>query len=416
MGFVSKESKASNTNKEEWASYFTSEGNLVVAGSVTATGKLVIRTTSGNDSPTVCIVEDAPVAGALDCVYAGANQATYLCSGESGYNTETARNFRRSLRRADEDIVLTADNNVVIATNCNTMKASDVRKFTVHADGHIRIQGRIYPDIEGGIWNNSPYTLRSGDIERSVAPTADKYLYIPFYGKNGIGNARDRLAVIEYRKYTNNQAQFRFGLNSPGNADSEVFAGFIAKWVQNGNSWAAQLFLSHHPSANSNDACVATTKWVNDHISAAVPTGTILPFDGTNVPSGYLVCNGAAVSRTTYAALFAVLGTRHGEGDGKTTFNLPNAHRRFLEMTTTTSEVGETVEAGLPNISGSFVAVFTGNEVSGAFSSGGTGRSKSGTDWDGQKINFSASSSSGIYGKSSSVQPTSIRCLAIIKT
>nr|DAK71886.1 MAG TPA: hypothetical protein [Caudoviricetes sp.] len=60
--------------------------------------------------------------------------------------------------------------------------------------------------------------------------------------------------------------------------------------------------------------------------------------------------------------------------------------------------------------------MFTGNEVSGAFSRGGTGRSKNGTDWDGQKINFSASSSSGIYGKSSSVQPTSIRCLAIIKT
>lgn len=151
-------------------------------------------------------------------------------------------------------------------------------------------------------------------------------------------------------------------------------------------------------------------------LDTGIQVGTILPFDGTNVPSGYLVCNGAAVSRTTYAALFAVLGTRHGDGDGKTTFNLPTTNRRFLEMTTSTGEVGSTVEAGLPNISGSFVAVFSGNEVSGAFSSRSTGRSKNGTDWDGQKINFSASSSSGIYGKSSSVQPTSIRCLAIIKS
>ena len=69
-----------------------------------------------------------------------------------------------------------------------------------------------------------------------------------------------------------------------------------------------------------------------------------------------------------------------------------------------------------PNISGSFVAVYKGNEVSGAFSGNGTGRSKSGTDWDGQKINFSASSSSVIYGKSSTVQPSSIRLMFYIKT
>ena len=69
-----------------------------------------------------------------------------------------------------------------------------------------------------------------------------------------------------------------------------------------------------------------------------------------------------------------------------------------------------------PNISGSFVAVYKGNEVSGAFSGNGTGRSKSGTDWDGQKINLSASSSSGVYDKSSTVQPSSLRALAIIKT
>ena len=69
-----------------------------------------------------------------------------------------------------------------------------------------------------------------------------------------------------------------------------------------------------------------------------------------------------------------------------------------------------------PNIRGSFGAVFKGNEVSCAFSSAGTSRSKSGTDWDGQKINFSASSSSGVYDKSSTVQPSSLRALAIIKT
>lgn len=147
-----------------------------------------------------------------------------------------------------------------------------------------------------------------------------------------------------------------------------------------------------------------------------VPSGTIIQFAGKTIPDGYLSCNGALVSRTQFADLFAAIGTTWGTGDGKTTFKLPNMHHRFLEGTTTTSEVGTYVEAGLPNISGSFVAVYKGNEVSGAFSGNGTGRSKSGTDWDGQKINFSASSSSGVYDKSSTVQPSSLRALAIIKT
>jgi len=61
---------------------------------------------------------------------------------------------------------------------------------------------------------------------------------------------------------------------------------------------------------------------------AEVPTGTILDFAGPTPPSGYLVCNGQAVSRTTYAALFAAIGGYWGTGDGSTTFNLPDLRRR----------------------------------------------------------------------------------------
>ena len=162
----------------------------------------------------------------------------------------------------------------------------------------------------------------------------------------------------------------------------------------------------------------------------SVPTGMILPFDGTNVPSGYLVCNGAAVSRTTYAALFAVLGTRHGEGDGKTTFNLPNAHRRFLEMTTTTSEVGETVEAGLPNISDHYHGFGNNNENNGgsfAAISSSTGFPKYGNagvrGWNGSgggggfngTVGDCNMVTTGAKAAAQQVQPASVRVLAIIK-
>jgi len=58
--------------------------------------------------------------------------------------------------------------------------------------------------------------------------------------------------------------------------------------------------------------------------SNIVPAGVIQMWPTASAPAGFLLCNGAAVSRTTYAALFAVTGTTFGAGDGSTTFNLPN--------------------------------------------------------------------------------------------
>lgn len=52
--------------------------------------------------------------------------------------------------------------------------------------------------------------------------------------------------------------------------------------------------------------------------------GFIAPFAGSTAPAGWLVCDGSAVSRTIYAKLFAVIGTTYGEGDGNSTFNLPD--------------------------------------------------------------------------------------------
>ncbi len=62
----------------------------------------------------------------------------------------------------------------------------------------------------------------------------------------------------------------------------------------------------------------------------AVPTGSVHMMATTTAPSGYLKCNGAAISRTTYADLFAVIGTTHGSGDGSTTFNVPDLRGEFV--------------------------------------------------------------------------------------
>ena len=55
-----------------------------------------------------------------------------------------------------------------------------------------------------------------------------------------------------------------------------------------------------------------------------IPTATIVPWSSSSVPTGFLECNGANVSRSTYSALFAIIGTTYGSGDGSSTFGLPD--------------------------------------------------------------------------------------------
>ena len=83
----------------------------------------------------------------------------------------------------------------------------------------------------------------------------------------------------------------------------------------------------------------------------ACPVGSIIPYLGGDVPYGWLLANGASVLRSQYNKLFALIGTKFGAAD-EAHFNLPNLHHRFIEGTTTLSEVGSYVEAGLPNIPG----------------------------------------------------------------
>ena len=80
--------------------------------------------------------------------------------------------------------------------------------------------------------------------------------------------------------------------------------------------------------------------------SMLIPTGMVVPFFGTTIPAGYLVANGSAVSRTLYANLFAVIGTKYGSGDGSTTFNLPDLMNRFVRYGTV-SQVGNKVADSL---------------------------------------------------------------------
>lgn len=73
-----------------------------------------------------------------------------------------------------------------------------------------------------------------------------------------------------------------------------------------------------------------TLAYLSDITAGGTITGAIIAYGANSVPTGYLACDGSAVSRTTYAALFAIVGTTWGAGDGSTTFNVPNLNRATL--------------------------------------------------------------------------------------
>ena len=151
-----------------------------------------------------------------------------------------------------------------------------------------------------------------------------------------------------------------------------------------------------------------------------LPTGSYIQFAGSQAPTGFLVCNGGAISRTTYSALFAVIGTTYGSGDGSTTFNLPNLTDRFLQGSSTS---GTVKNAGLPNITGytsNFrfpVVVGNGGEAFNLTEGAGvTGLVLGSGDNDPYfVITFDASRSNSTYGNSTTVQPPALTCLICIK-
>lgn len=84
------------------------------------------------------------------------------------------------------------------------------------------------------------------------------------------------------------------------------------------------------PTPTLNDTKqIANVEFVKTNLNLAVPAGTIIMYGSNTAPNGYIACNGAAISRTTYASLFNVIGTSFGAGNGSTTFNLPDFNNRF---------------------------------------------------------------------------------------
>lgn len=135
---------------------------------------------------------------------------------------------------------------------------------------------------------------------------------------------------------------------------------------------------------------------------------------------GCLLCDGSTVSRTTYSALFGAIGTTFGNGDGSTTFTLPNYVGRTIQGAST-GTVGTVLRAGLPNFSGKFWAYTVGwSDASGAgpfynMGAAGTAGNRGGEGGSACTWGFNPARVSSVYGNSTTVQPPAITANVFIK-
>lgn len=111
-----------------------------------------------------------------------------------------------------------------------------------------------------------------------------------------------------------------------------------------------------------------------------LPPGLMAPYGGAAAPSGWLLCYGQAVSRTTYATLFAAIGTTFGPGDGATTFNLPDLRGR--------------VAAGADNMGGASANRLYPTMNSGVVGTGGGGQTNTAVTSSGGWNNIAVTSTS----------------------
>lgn len=164
---------------------------------------------------------------------------------------------------------------------------------------------------------------------------------------------------------------------------------------------------------------------LSDFDEISFKTGDIKIHTTSTVPNGWLLCNGAGVSRTTFSNLFTKIGTTYGTGDGSTTFNIPDLRDRYI-IGANTNALGTYIAEQLPNITGSLSHHIPGLEYCFSTSSGAISLANMIMSHDGisgtmpqyrsPTANLNANNSNSIYTDNGKVYPASIALNFIIKT
>jgi hypothetical protein len=223
-------------------------------------------------------------------------------------------------------------------TGDNTYRIDNFTNNNLHFSGHIVVQdtittgGRVKPSGWGGGLTTFDVYSDSGSI--GIGQGGSLRCYITNDGQITINNGSPTIFLQDLD-----------GQTTTLHCNNDRF--YILRGAVNQKDWAGWPFPLEMTHANQfayfggqvfafEDGAhrrLATRDFVNtltDNGTNLVPSGAVMAFARSSIPAGWLLCNGAAVSRATYAALFAVIGTTYGAGNGSTTFNIPDLRGVFI--------------------------------------------------------------------------------------
>lgn len=265
------------------------------------------------------------------------------------------------------------------------------------------------PNIEGNIFLEMP---GGGSPISSVGSGA---LYNNYSAKSIKGYTIDNSIIT---RSTDNSIRFDASRSNSIYGNSDMVQPESHDWIVCVVAFGKATNVGSVDVAN----VMSAISQIQSKIEMILPVGSVIASAMNDTPDGYLICNGASISRTTYTALFAAIGTIYGTGDGSTTFKLPNLVGRVIQGT---GGVPLYVDAGLPNITG--LVTFINSDGIDQANYPDTGCfywANYKHTWKPSNINqgptkrdlkFDASHSNSIYGKSSTVQPPALAMRYYIK-
>ena len=285
------------------------------------------------------------------------------------------------------------------------------------------------------------------DTEMTIAEIY--FIYQDYYGNEFLYAIAQPTSTLTFSPGVSQSYSFAFTLNNTNVADTFTIDYTYPQDIEDHNqredahsyllardgSRTATGILTYENELNFSNPRQIVDKEYTDNVTDSIqnsidtmycPPGSMMWWPKSTAPSGWLIRDGSAYSRTTYANLFKVIGTTFGSGNGSTTFNVPDDRGRFIRgyKSGTSASFGQAQAGGLPNITGSWVtsqdSVDSGNNVywTGAMYFNSNNRTVNGPgDHDNWhcRAYFDASRSNKLYGAASEVRPLNRNYLPIIK-
>lgn len=281
-------------------------------------GTINTATTTGGDLATLLQNwRDAVLSS-----HVGSTRPTYVKSGQIWINNSTATNWVINLYDGAADIVLGYVNTT-----------DDTAGFLQRADVTTKTASATIAITERNMTVGVTASTANLTMTLPAATTAKNGFKINF-------QKRDNTAfTVSIARSGSDLINGAASITLTTQWDTvELVCDGVSSWyayggITDGSITAAKLAANSVNTTQIVDASVTAAKLAASVVALLIPTATVLPFAGGTTPANFLLCYGQAVSRTTYAALYAALGgagSPYGQGDGTTTFNVPDLRGRGI--------------------------------------------------------------------------------------